>query len=145
MYFGFTAIKRSGVTGMDAAGETESGEARFEKLMSSLELVTARLIETAVVNSQLASSQTPQMRRMFDTWIKYMSSEIARFFRNGDEVSLDTVSEATGLSRESVLTLLTALDRQGEIEITHVRASRADGKNRDICDCLIKHGKEGQE
>jgi hypothetical protein len=129
---------------MEGEGETESKEARFEKLLSSLELVTARMIETAVVNSQLASSQTPQMRRMFDTWIKYMSSEIARFFQEGGEVSLNTISEATGLSRESALTLLTALDRQGEIEITHVRASGADGKNRDICGCLIEYGKEEQ-
>jgi CRP-like cAMP-binding protein len=122
--------------------ETESREARFEKLMSSLELVTARMIETAVVNSQLASSQTPQMRKMFETWIKYMSSEIARFFRDGGEVSLDAISEATGLSRESVMTLLTALDRQGEIEITHVKASIGDGKNSDICDCMISNSEE---
>jgi hypothetical protein len=73
-----------------------------------------------------------------------MSSEITRFFRESGEVSLDTISEATGLSRDSALTLLTALDRQGEIEITHVRASRADGKNRDICDCLIKTDEEEQ-
>jgi hypothetical protein len=125
---------------MDMEGETESGEVRFEKLVSSLELVTARMIETAVVNSQLASSQTPQMRRMFETWIKYMSSEIARFFRDGDEVSLRTISEATGLSRDSVMTLLTALDRQGEIEITHVKASLGGGKNRDICDCMVSNG-----
>jgi hypothetical protein len=118
-------------------GESESREARFEKLMSSLELVTARMIETAVVNSRLASSQTPQMRRMFDTWINYMSREVAGFFREGGEVSLAAVSEATGLSRESVMTLLAALDGQGEIEITHVRASPGSGKNRDICDCLI--------
>ena len=129
---------------MDMEGETESGEVRFEKLVSSLELVTARMIETAVVNSQLASSQTPQMRRMFETWIKYMSSEIARFFRDGDEVSLRTISEATGLSRDSVMTLLTALDRQGEIEITHVKASPGGGKNRDICDCMVSNGEEEQ-
>ncbi|MDR3166263.1 MAG: hypothetical protein LBU13_11890 [Synergistaceae bacterium] len=123
--------------------ETESREARFEKLMSSLELVTARMVETAVVNSQLASSQTPQMRRMFDTWIKYMSCEIVRFFRDDGDVSLAVISEVTGLPRESVMTLLTALDRQGELEITHVKASRGDGKNRDICDCLISY-EEGQ-
>jgi hypothetical protein len=131
--------------GMEGETEsTESKEARFEKLVSSLELVTARMIETAVVNSQLASSQTPQTRRLFDTWIKCISSEIAGFFGGGGEVSLGTISEATGMSRESVLTILTALDRQGGIEITHVRASRGDGKNRDICDCLVNRGEEEQ-
>lgn len=130
----------SGVIGME--GETESKEARFEKLASSLELVTARMIETAVVNSRLASSQTPQMREMFDAWIKCMSTEVAGFFREGGEVSLGAVSEATGLSRESVMTLLTALDRQGELEITHVKASPGNGKNSDICDCLINCGEE---
>jgi hypothetical protein len=130
----------SGVTGME--GITESKEARFEKLVSSLELVTARMIETALMNSRLASSQTPQMRQMFDTWIKYMSLEVAGYFREGEEVSLDAVSEGTGLPRESVMTLLFALDRQGEIEITHVKASPGNGKNRDTCDCLINSDKE---
>jgi hypothetical protein len=117
--------------------EKESQKTGFERLIGSLELVTARMIETAVVNSQLASSQTPEMRRLFDTWIDYMSDEVARFFTGG-EVGLEKISEATGLSRESVLALLVSLDRRGKITIRSMSGEPGNGKNRDICDCMVQ-------
>jgi hypothetical protein len=118
------------------SGESGECEKRLEMLVHSLELVTARMIESIVVNSQLASSQTPQIREMFDTWIRCMSDEVARFFDSESDVPLEKISEATGLPRESVLTLLTALDRSGKISIRKVTAGRGTGKNSDICDCL---------
>jgi hypothetical protein len=118
--------------------ENESAAARIEKLVGSLELVTARMIGTAVVNSQLASSQTPEMRELFDTWINYMSDEVERFFAPGQEVRLEEISNVTGLSRESVLTLLVSLDRRGRITIGAVCGEPGDGKNRDICDCMLQ-------
>jgi hypothetical protein len=120
----------------------EQGEAkreeRMERLAESLELVTARMIETAVVNSQLASSMSPEIRNLFDSWIKCMSGEIKRALDGGADsgASLLEISDATGLSRESVLSLLVALDRSGDITITRVSASTGEGKNRDICGCL---------
>lgn len=124
------AVKKNGKTkGAD--------EKRFDMLIKSLELVSARMIETITANSQLASSQTPQMREMFDTWIRCVSGEVARFFDSGGEVALEKISEATGLSRESALVLLTALDRSGKISIKKVTAEPGSGKNSDICDCLL--------
>jgi hypothetical protein len=116
----------------------EPREDRFERLMNSLELVTARMIETAVTNSQLASSQTPEMRRLFDAWIACVSGEVERFFGSGEEVSLGEISEATGLSRESALALITCLDKTGRITVRGVRAEPGDGKNRDICGCVAR-------
>ena len=116
--------------------DKESKKDRLERLVSSLELVTARMIETAVVNSQLASSQTPEMRGLFDTWLGCMSDEIARFFEGGSDVSLADISAATGLSRESVLTLLVALDRRGRIMIRGVTGGEGNGANSDICGCM---------
>jgi hypothetical protein len=76
------------------------------------------------------------MRNLFDTWINYMSDEISRFFTDGNEASLEEISNATGLSRESVLTLLVYLDRRGKITITKAAGEPGDGKNRDICGCM---------
>jgi hypothetical protein len=116
----------------------EERASRLERLVESLELVTARMIETAVVNSQLASSQTPEMRGLFDAWIACVSDEVARLFEHDGDVSLDGISELTGLSRESALALLMCLDRRGRIAITSVTGGPGDGRNRDICDCMIK-------
>ena len=117
----------------------KSRKARFERLASSLELVSARMIETAVVNSQLASSQTPEMRGLFDTWLGCMSDEVARFFEWDGDVNLADISDATGLSRESVLSLLVALDRMGKIMIRGVSGEKGNGRNSDICDCINVH------
>ena len=116
--------------------EKESKKGRLDRLVNSLELVTARMIETAVVNSQLASSQTPEMRGLFDTWLGCMSDEVARFFEGDGDVSLADISAATGLSRESVLTLLVALDRRGRIMISSVTGGEGNGINSDICGCI---------
>ena len=113
-------------------------KARLERLVSSLEVVSTGMIESVVVNSQLASSQTPEMRELFDTWLGCMSDEIARFFEGSGEVNLTDISDATGLSRESVLSLLVALDRRGEIMIRKVTGEKGNGKNSEICDCIKK-------
>ena len=114
----------------------KSRKARLDRLASSLELVSARMMETAVVYSQLASSHTPQMRELFETWLACMSDEAARFFDGGGEVDLADISEATGLSRESVFSLLVALDRRGDIMIRSVAGERGSGGNSEICDCI---------
>ena len=111
-------------------------KARLEHLVNSLELVTARMIETAVVNSQLASSQTPEMRGLFDTWVNCMSDEVARFFEGDGDVDLADISDATGLSRESALSLLVALDRRGRIKIRSVTGGEGSGANSEICGCI---------
>jgi len=116
--------------------EKKSAVSRMENLVSSLELVSARMIETALINSQLASSQTPEMRGLFDKWLGFMSDEIARFFEGNGDVNLTDISDATGLSRRSVLSLLVFLDRAGGIEISSVRGKKGSGRNSEICDCL---------
>ena len=136
MYFSFGTIKNlPEVIKMEVEDERAS---RLERLVESLELVTARMIETAVVNSQLASSQTPEMRGLFDAWLGCVSDEVAGLFDGGGDVSLDGISESTGLSRESALALLVCLDRRGKIAIRSVAGGPGDGRNRDICDCMIK-------
>ena len=116
--------------------EKKSAASRLENLVSSLELVSARMIETSLINSQLASSQTPEMRGLFNKWLGFMSDEIERFFEGNADVNLTALSEATGLSRRSALSLLVSLDRMGKIKIRSVRGEKGNGKNSEICGCL---------
>ena len=137
MYFDFVTIKNLLEVIFMKPGK-KSRKARTERLLNSLELVSARMMETVVVNSQLASLQTPEMRKLFDTWLDCMSDEIARFFEEGGEVNLSDISNTTGLSRESALSLLVALDRRGGIMIRSVTGEKGSGKNSDICGCMEK-------
>ncbi len=110
---------------------------RTEKLVDSLELVTARLLEMVVTNNQLASAQTPEMRRLFDNWIKLMSGEILRITGEDETVDVKKIAAQIGLAPSTVTGLLVALERQGAIEITHIRTEKGPGKNQDLCDCLL--------
>jgi hypothetical protein len=111
-------------------------EDRVSRLVDSLEIVTSRLLEMTVANNQIATSQTPEMRGLFDTWIKYMSGEMLRIAGSGEALDIAEISAETGLSSSSVLSLLFYLDRQGELAITRVTTSPGDGRNKDICDCI---------
>jgi hypothetical protein len=117
--------------------QKRKGEERIESFVSSLELVTSRLLEMTIANSQLASSETREMRGLFDAWIKYMSDEVSGFVLQGHETSIEEIAASIGLSRESVLTLLVALDRRGRIKITGLTATPGDGVNSEICECLL--------
>jgi hypothetical protein len=113
------------------------GKDRVSRLVDSLEIVTSRLLEMTVANNQIATFQTPEMRRLFDTWIKYMSQEVLRIAYEDKTVDIEKMSQETGLSSSSVLSLLMYLERQGELSITRVKTAKGDGRNRDICDCLF--------
>lgn len=117
--------------------EATQSENRAAKLVDSLELVTARLLEMIVKNSQIASAQTPEMRRMFDSWVKLMSDEILRRTDEDETIDVKKISAQIGLTPSTVTGLLLALERQGAIEITHIRTAKGSGKNQDLCDCLL--------
>jgi len=107
-----------------------------EKLVESLELISARLLEAITANNQIASSQTPEMRRLFDKWLECVEEEILRIAESSAEIDIEEVSDSLGLSSSSVLSLLLSLERKGRLSIPRVTTRKGDGKNKEICDCL---------
>ncbi len=114
-----------------------SSEERISNLINSLELITARMLEVTTINSQIAVSETPEMRKLFDRWLKCISSEILCSIGEGENIDIDRVAESTGITRSSALSLLLAMERQGLPHIPGTQAKKGDGKNKEICDCLI--------
>lgn len=108
----------------------------IEKLVESLELISARLLEVATANNQIATSQTPEMRGLFDRWLECLSGEILRAVETEREIDIAAFAKELGLSVSSALSLLLSLERRGAIDITSVTAAPGNGKNREICDCL---------
>lgn len=113
-----------------------SPQERLDKLVDSLELITARFLELTTANNQLASSQTPEIRKLFDSWLGLMSEEVLRIASKDGAADIDAASSQTGLAASSIVSLLLALHRRGEIKISRVEFSKGTGKNEDICDCL---------
>jgi hypothetical protein len=109
---------------------------RVSRLVDSLEIVTSRLLEMTVANNQIATSQTPELRRLFDAWIKCVSDELLQTAKAEKTVDIAKISSGTGISHSSVISLLASLERQGVLAITHIVTAEGDGRNKDICDCL---------
>jgi predicted transcriptional regulator len=120
-------------------GDTDATQSdnRTAKLVDSLELVTARLLEMIASNNRIASSQTPEMRRLFDDWVRLMADEILRITSEEEMIDVKKISSQIGLAPTTVTGMLLALERQGAIEITHIRTAKGSGKNQDLCDCLL--------
>ncbi len=111
-------------------------EARMNRLVDSLELVSARMFDTMIRTQQLASSTTPEMRGLFDNWVRCLEGEILARAAEKPELDIGALAKETGLAPTSVLSLLLALARQGKLDITHVKTTPGDGKNRERCDCM---------
>lgn len=107
-----------------------------EKLVESLELISARLLDITVANNQIATSQTPEMRRLFDKWLECLTGEILRMVETNNNIDIAEFANSLGLSTSSALSLLLSLERKGAIDITNITATIGSGKNREICDCL---------
>ena len=130
-------MKKSKKSKKDRPQEATATTPRIEKLVDSLELISARMLEMIVTNSQLASAQTPEMRTLFQKWIDLMSDELLSTAGEAGTVDLTTLSERIGISRQTVASLLLYLDRKGDIDIMEMRVTKGEGKNRDICGCMV--------
>lgn len=111
-------------------------ENRIEKLVESLESISARLLEVSTANNQIATSQTPEMRALFDRWLQCLSEEILAIVETNGEIDVASFAQGLGLSPSSAVSLLLSLERGGKIDIKSITASPGDGKNREICGCL---------
>lgn len=117
-------------------GSGKREDDRVSRLVDSLEIVTSRLLEMTVANNQIATSQTPELRRLFDSWIKCVSDETLRIAKEKGTLDIGKISEDMGISSSSVISLLAALERRGALTITHVVTAEGDGRDKDICGCL---------
>ncbi len=114
--------------------------ASFEEMIDSLKLVSARLVESISRTSQLASSATPEMQRIFGEWLALVSGQILCGLGNGGDVDIPDVARRIGIDESTVFSLLLALHRGGKIRIESVRAAVTDAGDTEICGCLLKGG-----
>lgn len=112
------------------------GEQNHRELIRSLELVSARVLDSIVTTSQVASENTPEMRALFAQWLEMIGSELIRMTSEDDSINPEAAAAEIGITPETVISLALALHRQGRIKITALNIERGDGRNKDICGCL---------
>lgn len=106
------------------------------ELIRSLELVSARVLDSIVSAGQLAASATPEMHSLFSQWVAIISGELLRIAGDKGTIDPEAVAGQIGITPETALSLAFTLHRQGKIKITGLTVEPGDGKNRDICGCM---------
>lgn len=111
-------------------------EQDMRELIRSLELVSARVLDSIVSTGQLAASATPEMHSLFSQWVAMISGELLSIAGDGGTIDPAAAAGQIGITTETALSLALALHRQGKIKITGLTVEPGDGKNRDICGCM---------
>ena len=115
------------------------GDQDMRQLVKSLELVSARVLDSVVRASQLASSATPEMQALFTECVNCLGGELTRAVEEKGAINPDELAETIGVTPATVISLALALHREGAIKITEIRAEPSNGENTEICGCLRQH------
>ena len=115
------------------------GDQDMRQLVKSLELVSARVLDSVVRASQLASSATPEMQALFTEWVNCLGGELTRAVEEKGAINPDALAKTIGVTPATVISLALALHREGAIKITEIKAEPSNGENTEICGCLRQH------
>ena len=115
------------------------GDQDMRQLVKSLELVSARVLDSVVRASQLASSATPEMQALFTEWVSCLGGELTRAVEEKGAINPDELAKTIGVTPATVISLALALHREGAIKITEIKAEPSNGENTEICGCLRQH------
>ncbi|KEJ92714.1 hypothetical protein [Synergistes jonesii] len=111
-------------------------EQDMKQLVKSLELVSARILDSVVKTSQLAGGATQEMQLLFDQWIECLGGALTDAVDKDGAIIPEKLAQDIGVTPTTIISLALALHRMGKIKITEVKAAPANGENTEICGCL---------
>ena len=115
------------------------GDQDMKQLVKSLELVSARVLDSVVRASQLACAATPEMQALFAEWVGCLGGELTRAVEEKGAINPDELAKTIGVTPATVISLALALHREGAIKITELKAEPSNGVNTEICGCLRRN------
>jgi len=108
----------------------------MKMLVHSLELVSARIFDSVITLSQLASSNTPEMNALFEQWVSCLGEELISEAEEKGKLDPEEISKRIGVSASTVISLALALHRQGKLKIKSREVEQGNNVNSEICGCL---------
>ncbi|MFA7621524.1 MAG: hypothetical protein WCY56_06710 [Aminobacteriaceae bacterium] len=109
----------------------------IKRLIDSEGLVTARLVESVNRTAQMASTTVPEIQDLFSRWLALVGGEVLRIASSSPDMDISATAKSIGIDNSSLLSLLLMLHREGKISIDSVRLGSGDGRNKEICSCLM--------
>ena len=122
----------------------EDIELEIKSALDAERLLTARMVDSILRTSQIASYATPEMQEMFNQWLDLVAEQVLRESMGGSESSqqsecdVPAIARLIGVSEGTIFSLLGYLHRSGRIRVETVRFSNCDGKNLEACSCLTQ-------
>jgi hypothetical protein len=108
----------------------------MKNMLDSTALVTARMIDSVISNSQLASSTTPEMQNLFRSWLEFVAGEVKRKLVEKGDLSAEEIQKTAndiGITTNTLLSLVLYLQRKGDIRVDAIRISPGSGLNTEVC------------
>ena len=119
----------------------ETGNKDLGMLMNSIEIASARLIESVLRSNQLAASASPEINSLFEEWLSCLEGEILSSVSSETPILIASESERIGLSPYAYLSLVTALQRRGKLRVTELKMEGGDGGTGEVCECFANNDK----
>ena len=107
----------------------------MKMLVHSLELVSARIFDSVITLSQLASSNTPEMNALFEQWVSCLGEELISEAEEKGKLDPEEISKRIGVSASTVISLALALHRQGKLKIKSLEVEQGNNVNSETCGC----------
>ena len=118
----------------------ETGNKDLGMLVNSIEIASARLLESVLRSNQLAASASPEINCLFEEWLSCLEGEILSSVREETSIRVASEAERIGLSPYAYLSLITALQRRGKLRVTELKMEGGDGGTGEVCECFAnKH------
>jgi len=73
-------------------------------------------------NKELAVSAAPELRELFEEWVKSMETSVLEFVKGKKMVSPQDIADHLNISLESSVFLINKLTRQGKLKIGSIEA-----------------------
>ena len=119
----------------------EDFDLAIKNLIDTERMLTARMVDSIMRTSQMASYATPEMQEMFNQWLNLVGEQMLREAGETEgksECDISALARSIGVSEGTIFSLLAYLHRSGRIRVETVRFSSGDGKNSEACSCLTQ-------
>jgi len=81
-----------------------------------------QMFESFRGNKELAVSAAPELRELFEEWVKSMETSVLEFVKGKKRVSPQDIADHLNISLESAVFLVNKLTRQGKLKIGSIEA-----------------------
>ena len=123
---------------MDERIQEQDLMGQVKEVLDSERLLTARMVDSVLRSTQMASLATPEMQDMFDQWVTLIGRQMLSEIGPAGECDIPALAQKIGVGETTLFSLLVYLHRSGRIRVDGVRFSAGRGKNAEACSCLTQ-------